>query len=189
MSSISSWYCILTNGFCIFPCFVLCRRSLWGDFVLYLTTGVASFMYHLNNLEVNFLNDVAIRNTDIILANLSVFHTVNLLCLYDTPTRWNYTVACLPLVIYTAEYGLVLRFVLMITYSVLGMVYVVLHRANYVTRWVVPAVVCIVGELLFFSYGNEGGSGSYEWLHGSHHVMAFTSLYSFIKSIKFPELN
>ena len=106
MTTIDSWYCILTNGVCIFPCFLLYRQSLWGDFILYLATGMASFMYHLNNLEVNFLNDVAIRNTDIILANLSVFHTVNLLCLYDTPTRWNYTVACLPLVIYTAEYGL-----------------------------------------------------------------------------------
>ena len=178
---IGPWYCVITNCMCILPCVSLYKRELYGDCILYGSTGVVSFIYHMNKLITNFLNDTGIRNSDIILANLSVFHTVHILYFYDNALRWNYTMAWLPIVIYTSECGLDVRFGIMIAYGLTIIMYIFVQNYKYSLEWIIFGTLSIISELICFSFANKL---HYVWLHGTHHILSFLSLYLFLKGIR-----
>ena len=179
--SIGSWYCILTNATVILPSIMLYKRNMIADCLMCVWTGLASFLYHFDRLEYSFMDPVSIRNTDIIMANLLVFHTTNILCLKRSPEKWNYTVFVLPMVIYTADVDLLIRVIAMISYGVVGIIYAIIHRKKEELKWIMVGSLIILAELCFFSFGNN--NSYYVWLHGSHHITAFLSMASFIKTV------
>jgi len=180
--SLGSWYCILTNATAILPSIMLYKRNMIADCFMCAWTGLASLLYHFDRLEYSFMNPVSIRNTDIIMANLLVFHTTNILCLKRSARKWSFTVFVLPMVIYTADVDLMIRVGIMISYGIIGVIYAIIHRKKEELKWIAGGCLLIFAELCFFIFGNKN---SYAWLHGSHHIAAFLSMASFIKTVPY----
>lgn len=174
-----SWFCIATNIFAAVPAKILWDKGLWGESLFTSLTGLASFIYHGNKLDGWTMNEIGIRNTDIILADLLVFHTVHLLIRQDI--RWECSIAILPFVIYSAELSVLIRFISMIIYGTGCAIWMISHRSQYDILWVLLGIFFILVELVCFFMGNET---NYVWLHGVHHITAFISQYCMIRSIK-----
>jgi len=171
------WYIVGTNFFFLAPAWALYKMELWGDLILTVSTGLASFIYHG---EWIITNPTAIRNVDVILADLLVTHIVHYLVNFDF--RWTLTIAALPVVIYTAEVDVLYRLVGMIGYGVGTLLWVATHHNRYRIKWCLTGLFLIIGELLCFVFGNS--TSNYTWLHGTHHILAFTSQLCFTKSLK-----
>ena len=174
-----SWFCISTNAVSILPARLLWLNGMHGDSVFTAMTGLASLLYHGNELENWPMNSIAIRNTDIVLANLLVLHTVHTIVAPDR--RWECSVITLPFVVYSAELSLLVRFSVMVAYGTMCIVWMIIHRNRYDMRWLALGVLLILSELFTFFFGNQS---NYVWLHGLHHVSAFSSQYCMIHSIK-----
>ena len=173
-----SWFSIATNTLAIVPAKILWDKGFIGDSLFTGLTGLASLLYHGNELDGWKMNSVAIRNTDIVLANLIVLHTVHLVIKPDI--RWECSIVALPFVVYSAEMSLLVRFSTMIAYGSMCILWIFIHKKGYDLRWVLMGIVLILSELVSFFFGNKS---NYVWLHGVHHVSAFLSQYCIVKSI------
>lgn len=174
-----SWYCIGTNAISLIPSYVLYKRNMKIDSFITLATGVASFIFHGVELDGWNINFIAIRYTDVILANMLVIHTIH--TLMDMERRMDNTMVTLPLVLYTASVSVIYRFIFMISYGVICSIYVMWNYKMYNMLWYVAGLVVIGSQVALFTVGN---ARDYMWFHGSHHVAAFVAQSAFIKSIK-----
>lgn len=174
-----SWFCIGTNLFCMAPAFILYNRNFYADAFVTLATGIASFLFHGVELERWTIDLTGIRNTDVILANLLVLHTINTLLHHET--RFENTLCMLPVVIYGAETDVFWRFAVLCAYGGGCTVYVLTHRTMFVLRWYLAGLFVILSEIILFTFGNQK---DYVWLHGGHHIAAFAAQAAFIKSLR-----
>tara|TARA_R110000851_G_scaffold221807_3_gene374617 strand:+ start:756 stop:1286 length:531 start_codon:yes stop_codon:yes gene_type:complete len=174
-----AWFCIATNTLAIVPAKILWDKDFVGDSLFTGLTGLASLLYHGNELDGWEMNQVGIRNTDIVLADLMVLHTVHLLI--KSEIRWECSIVALPFVVYSAELSLLVRFCTMIAYGSVCIVWILIHKQRYDLRWVLAGILLILSELVSFFFGNKS---NYVWLHGVHHVSAFLSQYCMVRSIK-----
>tara|TARA_R110002074_G_scaffold137276_3_gene282319 strand:- start:4713 stop:5333 length:621 start_codon:yes stop_codon:yes gene_type:complete len=143
-------------------------------------TGISSFLYHFDRLIISFCDEISIRNTDVIMANLLVFHTSNMLLFGSR--RFEVDTLLLPIIIYTAENDITMRLVLMGTYGGLFMVLSYIRRALLDVKFLLLGLFLIICELLFFNLANSSDD-LYEWFHGIHHIMAFGAQSGFICAI------
>ena len=165
---------------CIIPITICYKKRMIMDGSLTALTGVSSFLYHFDRLIVPFCDEIAIRNTDVIMANLLVFHTSNMLLF--GPRRFEVDMLLLPLIIYTAESDIIIRLVLMGTYGVVFMIFSYIRRSALTMRFMVLGLFLIICELIFFNLANSDDE-LYEWFHGAHHIMAFGAQSGFICAI------
>tara|TARA_R110002074_G_scaffold134675_1_gene278851 strand:- start:149 stop:697 length:549 start_codon:yes stop_codon:yes gene_type:complete len=180
---LGEWFCVLTNFVCTVPIIICYKKQLIIDASLIAITGGASFIYHFNRLIYPICDQVAIRNTDIIMANLIVIHTGNcILFRFSNMQRVSADLLWLPVVIYTAESVVTMRLIGMGVFGVLCQLWWLHHKVNYLWRWMTGGVIGVCVQLVFFNTANAYGE-YYEWLHGMHHIMAFTSQASFIYGI------
>lgn len=174
------WYIVGTNLFFIVPAVHLYRLKYWDDLILTISIGVASFIYHGNWISSN---PVAIRNVDVVLADWIVTHTAHYMLNFNR--RWTFSIAALPVVIYTAEVDVIYRFIGMICYGLCTMAWVAYYHKKYLLHWNIVGGILITGELVCFAFGNKAVN-YYNWLHGTHHILAFISQWCFMKSVPPP---
>lgn len=174
-----SLYCILTNLVCVFPAQILWVKQRYGDAIFTLSTGLASLVYHSDEIYESPLNTVAIRNVDIIMADLIMCHTCHMF--FHFQRRWDWTISVLPIQIYAAELDVLYRFAFMILWGIVAISMALTHQDKYHMKYLVFGTLCILSELLFFMFANKI---HYYWLHGTHHITAFVAQGLFLKSIK-----
>lgn len=174
-----SWYCIGTNLFSLAPAYILYNRAFMADAFFTLCTGMASFLFHGVELEGWPMMFDAIRNTDVILANLLVLHTINTILHHET--RFENTICMLPVVIYGSEVDVFWRFAALCAYGGGCTMYVFTHRSYYWLRWYLAGLFVILSEIVLFTFGNQS---DYVWLHGTHHITAFAAQAAFLKALK-----
>jgi hypothetical protein len=70
-------WCVGTNLFCMFPVYLAYKKNL-DEWLLYLTTAIASMFYHLHHHNhyikpaCDFMNYEAIKMVDLVLSDMSV---------------------------------------------------------------------------------------------------------------------
>ena len=180
---LGEWFCVLTNFACILPIIICHKRHSIVDASLIALTGGASFIYHFNRLIYPICDQVAIRNTDIIMANLIVIHTGNcILFRFGGAQRMSADLLWLPVIIYTAESAVTLRLIGMGVFGVGCQIWWMCHVGLYRWGWMALGALGISAQLAFFNTAN-GYEEYYPWFHGMHHIMAFVSQASFIYGI------
>lgn len=177
-------YCVLTNLAAIVPARALYMKRMFVDAVFVGVTGLASILYHANNAEpVSLIGDVfdhqAIRDTDVILANLLVFHTTHMLVCRNRDSRHWMTMAMLPVTIYTNHMSLLVREVMFITYGGLGIIYAAANRRAYDARMLIFGTLSVTLDLVFFMWLGQTYEELYYWYHGTHHIFGFLTVYGF----------
>ena len=178
-----SWFCIGTNVACMIPAYMLYNRKYIPDAFITVCTGVASFMFHGAELEGWPVGFTPMRNTDVILANLLVLHTIN--TLLHTKNRFGNSLCMLPPVIYGADVKVFWRFVVLCLYGAGCSIYIFTNRNLYILKWYIIGLSIIVGEIFLFTFGNQK-ENEYSWYHGAHHIAAFTAQGCFVASLLEP---
>ena len=112
------WFCVITNLMCIVPTTICYNKRMLVDASLTILTGLSSLLYHTNRLLIHFDNDVALRNTDIVMANFMVFHTGNMILYRSDPKRFQIGLLLVPFIVYTAETSIFIRLILMGVYGI-----------------------------------------------------------------------
>ena len=172
-----SWYCIGTNLLSAAPAYELITRGDYTDAIITCCTGMASFLFHGEELHDWNMKFIAIRNTDVIMANVTIILTINYLLWRNR--RFEIVLWVLPALIYLAELSIFVRFLCTGVYALLCIGMVMKNRQEYIMHYFVGGCIIIAIDVICFIYGNKL---QYEWLHGTHHVCAFTSQYLFLCS-------
>tara|TARA_R110000851_G_scaffold197742_1_gene348841 strand:+ start:811 stop:1335 length:525 start_codon:yes stop_codon:yes gene_type:complete len=152
------------------------------DASLTAITGLSSLLYHTNRLLIHFDNDVALRNTDIVMANYLVFHTGNMILYSSDPRRFQVGLLLIPFIVYTAETSIVVRLIIMGSYGIVCFAYGLKYLKRYRKKYIFSGIFLIICEMIFFNFANHW-SLYYEWFHGIHHILAFLAQSSFIYAI------
>ena len=173
-----SWYCIGTNLLSAAPAYELITRGDYTDAIITCCTGMASFLFHGEELHDWNMKFIAIRNTDVIMANVTIILTINYLLWRNR--RFEIVLWVLPALIYLAELSIFVRFLCTGVYALFCIGMVMKNRQEYIMHYFVGGCIIIAVDVTCFIYGNKL---QYEWLHGTHHVCAFTSQYLFLRSI------
>ena len=176
----SMYFCILTNVVALLPTWILIKWGHWGDGVFTFATGLASLLYHTDEFIDWQIKTRAIRDTDIIMADMLVFHTADMF--WDFENRWAITANTLPFHVYSSHLSVEFRFACMIVWASTGII-----RGMWVTQrrgkiWMGAGTIIILLELLAFSLGN---AEHYGWLHGLHHIAAFSAQACFVRALKY----
>lgn len=176
------WFCVITNLVCIVPTTICFNKRMVVDASLTAITGLSSLLYHTNRLLVHFDSEVALRNTDIVMANYLVFHTGNMILYRSDPKRFQIGLLMIPFIVYTAETSIVVRLIIMGAYGGACFAYGLKNLKMFVRKFIFIGVFLIICEMIFFNFANHW-SQYYEWFHGIHHIMAFLAQSSFICGI------
>lgn len=178
-----SMYIVLTNVVCLLPAKLLWSKGEWGDCLFTGLTGLASLMYHIDAIYPTILLADAIRLVDVIMADLLVFHICNYIL--AKKRRWDVTIALLPINIYITYIPVEVRFAIMTGYSTMAIGWVLCNMDQYTMSYMILGFLTILGEVIFFMFGNQV---HYNWLHGTHHVAAFMAEWLVIKGTELKDI-
>ena len=183
------WFCILTNLVSILPIRYFFSKKMYNETILTLGTGVSSLLYHGNNSDPtawNWFDEKAIRNTDVVLsivllfyvANMAISHAINKKILASVLTT-----AMLPIAIYTTESSPFNKEYLLIVYGGVSMILAVIKRKRFKQRYLFMGILSTFCDLALVIPEHFDYRVHYYLLHGIHHIMAFSSVYLFSRSV------
>ena len=183
------WFCILTNLVSILPTWYFYSKKLYNETILTLGTGISSLLYHGNNADHpvwNWFDDKAIRNTDVTLsiillfyvANMAISHAINKKTLASVLTT-----AMLPIAIYTTESSPFKKEYLLIVYGGASIILSSIKRKRFKQRYLFMGILSTLCDLALVIPEHFDHRIHYDLLHGVHHIMAFSSVYLFSRSV------
>jgi hypothetical protein len=180
--SLDVFWCALTNVFCLFPTVYAYRKGL-HEWILYLSTGVVSVIYHLHHRDalnqpyITLLNYHAIRYTDLILSDLCVYWVVT-----DQSIKQMVLFTVLPFEIFVvvSRYPYI-RLTSEIIWILVNIFYIFYKEIKVNRKKLYLALGTSFVEVIFYEVLTLLFPAYYNFVHGFHHIFGFLSMYFYMQ--------
>ena len=185
-------WCAGTNAFCMFPTVFAYRKNL-DEWLLYLSTGLASVFYHLHHFNkylppaCNFMLYRPIRAIDLVLSDMSACWITS--AMTGTGHQLKVFLLFLPFDMYAVlaeSHGG--RWTLTGFWIACSFLYVFCNITKYDKKYLAIGLVCSSLELAVYEFLSSMYPWYYNWIHGTHHIFGFLSIYFYMKMQKSPTI-
>ena len=179
-------WCAGTNVCCLFPVTLAYRRGM-DEWLLYLSTGIASVFYHLHHFNrylppaCDFMVYKPIRMIDLVLSDMSVCWITSAMTGLNIQLKTFFVflpfeMYAVYLDNYSARWGLAGFW---ITCSLLYVFYNLRWYEN--KKFLALGMACSTLELAFYEFLSSMYPWHYNWIHGTHHIFGFLGIYFYMK--------
>lgn len=178
-------WCVGTNLFCLFPVYLAYKKNL-DEWLLYLTTAIASMFYHLHHHNhylkpaCDFMNYEAIKMVDLVLSDMSVYWITSCMTYKNIQNKMFFLF--LPFNMYVVYLDLYhWRWILTGFWITTSLLYVFINIKNYNKKFLAWGMSCSILELMFYEFLSSRYPWYYNWIHGTHHIFGFLGIYFYMR--------
>ena len=178
-------WCSVTNLFCLFPTYLAYKKKM-DEWVLYLTTGVVSILYHLHHYNkyikpaCSFMNYDAIRMLDLVLSDMCVCWITS--CMLNKNIQVRTFFLFLPVDMYVVHIGIT-RWILYNIWISVSLLYTFFNYKMCNCKYLALGIASSTVELVFYKFLPDMYPWYYNWIHSVHHIFGFLGIYFYMRVI------
>ena len=186
-------WCSVTNLFCLFPTYLAYKKNM-DEWVLYLSTGIVSILYHLHHYNkyikpaCSFMNYGAIQMVDHVLSDMCICWITS--CIPNRNLHVKSFFLFLPVDMYVVyiQNGIV-RWILYGLWVSASLMYILFNRKMYSHKYTALGILSSAAELFFYKIFPDMYPAYYNWIHGVHHIFGFMGIYFYMRINETPDGN